>query len=412
MFWSLLHIIVLTLLVAFCAHITRIVFKHVVFLVLCISFLVMASAIGIIVDAHITHAQMTSHSRHARHQRFYMQTPIITVAGFSESDAHQMEITTPDYKGLTTHLQHCLITRQECRTTLGPVEVHSGLPSAEEVQKGQNTIVLYSGGSWHGLFPQNPRFNRLLKVCGGLTESVLGFRAAGSLKLPFPVVAFDYPTGRLSALNCGQTDDTAILDYMYQKVTKTFPSTKIIVMADCLGSLRVMNWLATKPANMDNLKSVLLESPLTELRHFLNGLSSNKSMNELAFKVLAFIMPNYHSSKEKEFCFSSFPHTNYPQVPVFVGIINEDLVSNQHSVDKVMEKFPESEALFFVARNEFVDGQPLKHGQLVRCASYVSAVKEFLSCVNLLQKPKSELETTFPVQNIALEGKPKLQEST
>ncbi len=392
--WPFLHIFLLSAIAFVCARVAQVAIRHLLLLALCALALILAFCAAVIGDAHLTHAQLASHPRSRRHQRLFAKTPLLTVAAVPDKSAGAAEhrsSTTPDYRALTTHLQHCLLSRREFRSAVGnggSVPVHSGLPSADEVSAGGNIIALYCGGSWHGLF-NKPSLNRVLRVCGGLHEVVLGFRAFGSLELPFPAVAFDFP-GKLAWLNCGQTDDCAVLDYVYQRIVTAHPKARILLMADCLGSLRALNWLGTGPVNVGSIAAICLESPLVKLDTFLRGLTSSSYVNAMAFAGLKAIMPNFSTCRDREYNFAKREAKFFPKVPIFIGLLMPDSVSGPDALQAVIERFPSSRSFVFVARDEYVDGMPLRHGHLVRCASYREALHSFLGRIGLVALTEPE----------------------
>lgn len=388
--WVVVHVLLLVALSLACVRVARVAVEHLALLAVCAVALLAASAAAILADAHLSHYQRATQPRAVRQARLCAKTPLLTVAGFPPKEGRVedgADASLPDYRALTLQLQHCVVTRREFRSAVGrsgpaglpEVSVHSGLPSADEVRAGGGVVALFCGGSWHGLFRQ-PRFNRL--SFGGLHQVVLGFRAAGLLELPFPVVAFDFPGG-LEWLNCGQADDCAVLDHVYQKIVSAHPGVKILILAECLGALRALNWLGTGPRNTENIAAFALESPLQKLDTFLADTSNNERFRTFSFRTLEAILPNYSATRGKAFAYTSKGAELFPSVPLFVGQIEDDAVSGAQELAAVRRCFPDSRTVHFIARGEYVAGLPLRHAQLARCAAYRAALLAFVRAVGL-----------------------------
>ncbi len=258
--------------------------------------------------------------------------------------------------------------------------VHGGLPTPAEVERGHNTILLYSGGSWAGIAPSYPRINNLINFCACSSTAQISLRGAQYLRLPFPVVGFNYGTSNLDTLNIGQTDDSAMIGHVYQTVARAHPTARIILAGDCLGSLRLLNWLATRP-EVPRLHALVLESPLPSLRHFLNVFTPWDRANELFYKARVAIMPNYRPELETYQSFMAHGPEVFPNVPTFIGVLQDDPISHPRDLPKFQARLRQVHT--FVADDKDTAGRPVFHGQLVKLASYQHAARNFINTLNL-----------------------------
>jgi hypothetical protein len=259
--------------------------------------------------------------------------------------------------------------------------VHGGMPTAEEVKRGYNTIVLYSGGSWAGLAPSHPRLNNLINICACSSTAQLSLRAAQYWRIPVPVVGFNYGTSNLDTLNIGQTDDSAMLGHVYKLVAEAHPTARIVLAGDCLGSLRLLNWMATRP-ELPRLHGIALESPLPSLRHFLNVFTPFDRCNELFYKGLIAVMPNYRPELETYQSFAAHGKDAFPDVPTFVGVLADDPISHPRDLPQFEARLHQVET--FVAHDKDESGRPVFHGQMIKLTSYQNAIRAFFNRIGIL----------------------------
>lgn len=290
--------------------------------------------------------------------------------------------------------------------------VHSGLPTAEEVSRGHGTIVLYSGGSWAGIAPAHPRLNNLLNICACASTAQLALRAAQHLRLPVPIVGFNYGTSSLDTLNIGQTDDSAMLSHVYKTVHKAHPTARLVLAGDCLGSLRLLNWLATRP-ELPQLHAIVLESPLPSLRHFLNVFTPFECCNQWLYEALVAIMPNYRPELETYQSFEAHGKDAFPDVPTFIGMLSDDPISHPSDLPRFIERLHQVET--FVAHDKDAAGRPVFHGQIVKLPGYQHAARAFLARLQLLDSPIKPSQPTFgkasaPLSDINDPSPPKIAE--
>jgi hypothetical protein len=123
---------------------------------------------------------------------------------------------------------------------------------------------------------------------------------------------------------------------------------------------------------------------LVRLETFMRGLTAFRYVNSAAYAGLVAIMPNFSSAKNREYNFASKPAKLFPNVPIFVGLLDNDSVSGPAELDAVVKRFSTSRTFVFVARGEYVDGVPLRHGHLVRCSAYRSAFHSFLRQIGVV----------------------------
>jgi hypothetical protein len=189
--------------------------------------------------------------------------------------------------------------------------VRPGWPSAAEVERCGNTLVLAVRGLWAGLAARinpvlNAFLNRYVKCWNrSLVWTTVRFSSYG---MPYPVVSIDFPTADVATLNFGQKDDCLLMSHIYEHALTMYPRARIVLLSVCLGGLRIMNWLGRNP-DPPNLAAVVLESPLASVRHLLRGFIGERWFHEDLYNTFCLIVPNYRPELENQY---SFLHTLGP----------------------------------------------------------------------------------------------------
>ena len=151
-------------------------------------------------------------------------------------------------------------------------------------------------------------------------------------------------------------------------------------MSDCLGSLRVLNWVSkARDFVSDSLGGLILESPLLSLRHSMNIVSAYDPINELCYRALSLILPNFDQTKDLYQGFAESSRKAFPQVPTLIGSISGDGMCDEKEVSVVNKKFQQSPLVrHHKSENESLEGKPVRHGQLILTPSFQTAVRDFL----------------------------------
>jgi hypothetical protein len=344
--------------------------------------LVVVIAAAVILNAHVTHAyHQAAWTLAERRQDMFEAIEFLTTTPCSLPRPD--EGWPSDWRSVSRGVRaHMSPSRLPYHFMVDGYSVHSGLPTAQEVATGQNTIVLYSGGSWAGVNPSQVWINAVLAlVCGCTSTAQLSLRAAKNLRLPVPVVGFNYGTSHLDTLNIGQADDSAILSFVYKAVTSAHPTARIVLFGDCLGSLRLLNWVASRP-ELPHLEAIVLESPLPSLRKFLSALTPFDSCNYVMFRALVTIMPNYRPELEDYQSFLAYGKDSFPDVPTFIGLLRDDPISHPRDLPQFQTRLHQLEV--FVADDKDSAGRPVEHGHIIKLATYQQAVRAFLRRLHLI----------------------------
>ena len=332
----------------------------------------------VVVQAKIDH--MARHSQYTASERRHAITQSVELVTTTRSSTAAGD-GSRDWRGVRRAMRRRAVATDKGASFHFVVDgyaVHSGLPTADELRLADNTILIYSGGSWAGLTPSYPRLNQLFNVCSCTTTSQLSIRAAQNLRLPMCIVGFDAPTSKLDMLNIGQADDSAILSHVYDTVHSAHPKARIILGGDCLGSLRLLNWLATRPS-LPALRAIVLESPLPSLRHFLNSLTPFRWINSVCNQALCVILPNYFPELEAFYAFSAHAKSAFPDVPTFIGVLEHDAVSHPNDLPVFRARLHQVETFVAQDTDARAKTRTLSHGQIVKAPTYQNAVRQFLA---------------------------------
>lgn len=272
--------------------------------------------------------------------------------------------------------------------TLDDYTVRSGWPTPKEVEQCDNTIVLSVRGLWAGLASRiNPVFNAFLNKyvkCWNRSLMYCGIRLS-SYGLPYPAVSLDFPTADVATLNFGQKDDCLVMSYVYELVRKTYPNAKIILLAVCLGGLRILNWLSRNP-NPPNVIGVVLESPLPSVRHLLRGFLHG-FFNEDLFQTFCLIVPNFRPELEEQYSFfrklksrgASKEGEQVCRIPVYIGLMDSDPFSNQTHLPLFCDRFPN--LTVFNADEQTASEHNISHGKLFRLPAFRAAAQAFIAAI-------------------------------
>jgi hypothetical protein len=299
--------------------------------------------------------------------------------------------------------------------------VRNSWPTAEEVAKCDNTIVLSVRGLWAGLAARiNPVLNAFLNrfvKCWNRSLMYCGIRLS-AYGLPYPCVTLDFPTADVATLNFGQKDDCLVMSYVYDLVRKKYPEAKIILLSVCLGGLRILNWLRRNP-NPENVIGVVLESPLPSVRHLLRGFLGHY-YNDDFYHTFCLIVPNFRPEIDDQYCFCRKPNHNQHcstaqdrttsqreteskgksggadgticKLPVFVGMIETDPFSNPSHLPLFCDAFPN---LTVFTTNEREHGRhSISHGKLYRLPAYRAAAQTFIAAIQFQHASKQAINST------------------
>ena len=288
--------------------------------------------------------------------------------------------------------------------------VRNGWPTAEEVERCDNTIVLSVRGLWAGLAARiNPVLNAFLNryvKCWNRSLMYCGIRLA-AYGMCLPCVSLDFPTADVATLNFGQKDDCLVFDFIYNRVRKAYPKAKIILLSVCLGGLRVLNWLSRNP-NPENVIGVILESPLPSVKHLLKGFLGSWYSQDL-YNTFCMVVPNFRPELEEQYNFiremkrcddGKVLPSEVCRVPIFIGIIETDPFSNKSHLPLFCGRFPN---LTVFSTDERESGEHrISHGKLYRLGSYQRAAQTFISAIQIAHQSKPSTKP-YPVSDLTVQ---------
>ena len=247
--------------------------------------------------------------------------------------------------------------------------------------------------------PINPVLNAFLNryvKCWNRSLMYCGIRLA-AYGLNTTCVSLDFPTADVATLNFGQKDDCLVFDFIYDKVRRSYPKAKIILLSVCLGGLRVLNWLSRNP-NPENVIGVILESPLPSVKHLLKGFLGSWYSQDL-YNTFCMVVPNFRPELEEQYSFlremkrcddGKVLPSEVCRVPVFIGMIETDPFSNKSHLPLFCGRFPN---LTVFSTDEREAGEhKISHGKLYRLGAYQKAAQTFLAALARIPSNRKELE--------------------
>lgn len=392
-FRSIIKLILGLTIFAFTCYVLSHMFQYFVLLCVCLLLIIVISLLAVHIDGYterVNLSLMTIPERQSYHaQRLYF----FTMSPTNHDTVKQIE--NQNWKWLewkfkqliATKLSNDIPNRQPFIYHVNGFTVHDGLPSMNEVEQFNDTIVLHVRDNWSGLFSRiNPWLNTFLnRFLGGWnlgTEWMIARLSRYSI--PYPTVCIDLPTADVANLNFGQKDDCLMLDYCFQLIRQKYPGKRILIVSVCLGALRVLNWLTRLSSpDLHLISGVVLESPLPSVKHLLMG-SLQRYYTEELYQTFCLIVPHFRAELEEHYSF--FRPFNLKQeqahkinIPIFIGLLTHDPFCNSTHAPLFVERF--SNITFFISSvkvNE-EDGHKLKHGKLFRLPEFQEAVHNFLN---------------------------------
>lgn len=272
-------------------------------------------------------------------------------------------------KGLASRLSHHLQFGDPYRYETAGLVVHSGLPDISATYDGPLTLHVHS--AWSGLFPQSVGLNHFIHTQMGFTNCFQSsLDRAKALNTDHPFVSFYMPTGEVFNLNFGQKDDALVLSHAYDTIAKRFPKARIVVYADCLGGLRLMNWLGP---DLPNLAGIVLESPLLSVEHMLS-LTKSKRANRWLYRMFCLLVPNFNAELDRYSRYELKPAQQFPDVPVLVAVGQNHWMSGPTHLPSWTSRFPNSQTV--------VVEEKVKCGELHLAHSFQHETAQFYRTLN------------------------------
>lgn len=268
------------------------------------------------------------------------------------------------------------------KTKQSIVNVHANLPDKEELSGRK--VILYVNGSFTGFFASKPKIRRTIHRSGPfalqLPLNVMFHEVLPNEK--YVIVGFDWPTNSPLHLNFGQKYDIEVLNYVYQSL-RSVTTEKIVLMADCLGALKLLNWMVKQtPEELEKrTHAIVLISPITCLNDFLHQLTGWELLDKsIVPPIVRSGCANYVEEPTYDDWFLNKPWTSFPQVPLFVATVKGDTIStSEKQVPLILQKFPNSHPRIVFENTDTVVGKKtIKHGMLNHVPAFRESVQRFL----------------------------------
>jgi hypothetical protein len=181
------------------------------------------------------------------------------------------------------------------------------------------------------------------------------------------------PTDDVASLNFGQKDDAIILSYVFETLCKQYPFAKIMLYAECLGGLRVMNWLGGYQNRLDQLVGLILESPLPSIEHMLSC-TRNERFNRLIYQAFCLLIPNFNAQLDRYNCYKTRRAQQFPNVPLLVGVLTNDWLSGPAQLPLWTARFTTTLAALI---DPTETPRHMTHGHLFRSPSFQQRIHTF-----------------------------------
>jgi hypothetical protein len=196
------------------------------------------------------------------------------------------------------------------------------------------------------------------------------------------------PSNRAATFDAGQSEDCKVVDYVYRLVERRFTGAKIVVVASCLGALRIVNWLASTRAPPQSLAALALESPLPSLSQYSLFLANSKRSRALLYGLMVVGLPNFRGALDPMYVDAKRPLVN-PDVPVLVSVLASDPCSNLETLQPLLQTLPDAHIL--ISRRVQVNNGALgrvyqmRHGRLVFAPEQQHALRTLVA--EIVAKP-------------------------
>jgi hypothetical protein len=249
-------------------------------------------------------------------------------------------------------------------------------------------VILYSRGYAFRL--QKPFFNTVPRVGGGVVAAYTHIR---DNIIHLPCITFDKYDGH-AHFSFGQDLDIACLNTVYDALLAINPDIQITLMADCLGGLAALRFIARYPEKTVNIDTIILESPLVSAHDFFEQTPKSiqtRLSNTWLYKKTGITIPTcvLRWMLHTALCwwFSSYdPARNTLDTDavknkrIFIGHLQHDFViSNSGIADLVAQLRAHNSVTFVTLLPEHFDGAVPAHCQLALSGYYQGEVEKFLS---------------------------------
>lgn len=241
-----------------------------------------------------------------------------------------------------------------------------------------NTVlVIYFSGSFSGFLRDYPPVRRVASSPFGISLPI-NVMYHELLPANYMMIGFDFSTDSPRYLNFGQKQDVQVIEYMYQMVRAHFPCHKIVFMADCLGVLKLMNWMVQSNECLASVCALILISPITNMDTIFKQISKYQWFNEFSHRcVLYGLKENYVPEAQYSNWFLRHTPSRFPQhVAVFIASIEHDSISTKQQIDDIAAKF--SHVVQFRTSATQVGQHKIVHGKLHFVPEYKQALLDFL----------------------------------
>lgn len=193
-------------------------------------------------------------------------------------------------------------------------------------------------------------------------------------------ITFDYNDIRKIS-NWGQTIDTACLETVCSNILQYNPKAKLVLIGECRGAKTILQYIAQNPKISENIKAVILESPMISVKdmiyhvfsHYTHWLPGSSATAYFIFKCF---YPNYNEKND-----DILPYLEHlpKNLPIFIGHTKNDPLIPFDNITILINGLKNNN----VGHIYFLLLDNAKHSMLTLTEEFQQAVNAFLHKYNL-----------------------------
>lgn len=252
--------------------------------------------------------------------------------------------------------------------------IYSGLPKG--LSSANAVIVLYSSGDFAGFLTDYPQLRQRLPFSGVFSLKMPLDSVREGLFTNVPVVGFDYPTHSPRLLNFGQAQDQQVLTKVFDQLCSAYPHARIVLMGECMGGLRVFNWLPTlSDEKKSHIAAIIYMYPIRQMSCIFENWDVAKPIRTTCHSIVKKCLKNYTEEDKYDGWFMNQPVAKFPSCPMFLATALDDPLASKAELTAIAEKFQHHSQPLQV----YETTTKMPHGKLRKDKGFIEATKKFMS---------------------------------
>lgn len=307
----------------------------------------------------------------------------IVTCGTSQEPEQLTDNTKKNWKELINEIETKSVMNQnfsmktQTKTSIPTsMYVHSGLPK----QTGENGIVvMYSSGDFAGFLTDYPRIRQKLPWSGVYSLKMPMDSVREGMFKNVPVVGFDYPTHSPRLLNFGQAQDQQTLTKLFEAVCTSLPNARIVLMGECMGGLRVFNWIPTLTEQQKaRVCAIIYMYPIRKMDCIFKNLPMYKPVQSAVHGIIKKALKNYTPEDSYPGWFMNRPVSEFPSCPMLLATGYDDPFAKKEELIAIADKFQGHSRPLQIYESPTKVG----HGKLRKDPGFLMAVDEFMEKIH------------------------------